>query len=112
MERSRLGMAALCASCFPLLLAGSALASSPSAPDVDQPATDATSDSLDEVIVTGTSRERRKFDAAYAVSTLSAQQIEIYAPLSTVDLMAKLPGFGAEPSGGETGNNVDRKSVV
>ena len=116
---SRLGVATLCASCFPLLLAGSALASvpaesapsGPSAADVDQPATDATSNTLDEVIVTGTSRERRKFDAAYAVSTLSAQQIEIYAPLSTVDLMAKLPGFGAEPSGGETGNNVNVRGL-
>src|SRR5579863_3198045 len=106
---SRLGIAALCASCFPLLLAGRSLASAPT--DADQPGTDATSDSLDEVIVTGTSRERRKFDAAYAVSTLSAQQIEIYAPLSTVDLMAKLPGFGAEPSGGETGNNVNVRGL-
>ena len=61
---------------------------------------------LDEVIVTGTSRERRKFDAPYSVSTLSQHEIELYAPLSTVDLFAKLPGFGAEPSGGEAGNNV------
>lgn len=65
----------------------------------------------DEVVVTGTSRERRKFDAAFAVSTVSEQQMEVYAPLSPVDLFAKLPGFGAEPSGGEAGNNVNVRGL-
>ncbi|MDL2354489.1 MAG: TonB-dependent receptor [Pseudomonadota bacterium] len=58
------------------------------------------------VIVTGTAVPRRKFDAAYANSTMTEQQIERFAPLSTVDLIGKLAGFGSEPSGGESGNNV------
>ena len=66
---------------------------------------------LDEVIVTGTSRERSKFDAPYSISTLSQHDIELYAPLSTVDLFGKLPGFGAEPSGGEAGNNVNVRGL-
>ena len=66
---------------------------------------------LDEVIVTGTSRERRIFDAPYSISTLSQHDMELYAPLSTVDLFGKLPGFGAEPSGGEAGNNVNVRGL-
>src|SRR5262245_53161358 len=66
---------------------------------------------LDEVVVTGTARERRKFEAPFAVSTLSERQIETLAPLNTVDLYGKLPGFGAEPSGGEAGNNVNVRGL-
>jgi outer membrane receptor protein involved in Fe transport len=65
----------------------------------------------DEVVVTATARERRKFDAAFAVSVVSERQIETLAPLNTVDLFARLPGFGAEPSGGEGGNNVNVRGL-
>ncbi len=61
---------------------------------------------LETVIVTGTAVRRRSFDAAYANSTITGQQIERYAPLNTVDLLGKLAGFGSEPSGGESGNNI------
>ena len=66
---------------------------------------------LDQVVVTGTPEAIRQFDAAFAVSILSQQQIELYAPLSSVDLFGKLPGFGAEPSGGEVGNNVNVRGL-
>lgn len=73
--------------------------------------TDTTAGGLDQVVVTGTPEAIRQFDAAFAVSTLSQQQIELYAPLSSVDLFGKLPGFGAEPSGGEVGNNVNVRGL-
>ena len=63
------------------------------------------------VVVTGTSLPRRRFDAAYAHSILSEQQIEIAAPLNTVDLFSRLAGFGTEPSGGESGNNVNVRGL-
>jgi iron complex outermembrane recepter protein len=65
----------------------------------------------DTVVITGTSRPRRQFDAAYANSTMSEQQIETFAPLSAVDLFGKLAGFGSEPSGGESGNNVNVRGL-
>jgi iron complex outermembrane receptor protein len=66
---------------------------------------------LGTVIVTGTSLPRRQFDAAYANSTISEQQIEVFAPLSAVDLISRLAGFGTEPSGGEGGNNVNVRGL-
>ena len=63
------------------------------------------------IVVTGTSLPRRRFDTAYANSTISEQQIEVFAPLSTVDLFSKLAGFGTEPSGGEGGNNVNVRGL-
>ena len=72
---------------------------------------DGDASSLETVIVTGTSLPRRQFDAAYANSTISEQQIEVFAPLSAVDLISRLAGFGSEPSGGEGGNNVNVRGL-
>lgn len=66
---------------------------------------------VETIVVTGTSLPRRRFDAAYANSILSEQQIELAAPLSTVDLFSRLTGFGTEPSGGEGGNNVNVRGL-
>jgi iron complex outermembrane recepter protein len=110
------GVAGLCAfMTVQILIAQSAAAAPPESRTPQE--VDANGDAaqapttLDEVIVTGTSRERRRFDAAFAVSTVSEQQMDVYAPLSSVDLFAKLPGFGAEPSGGETGNNINVRGL-
>ncbi len=66
---------------------------------------------VETIVVTGTSLPRRRFDAAYAHSILSEPQIEIFAPLNTVDLFSRLAGFGTEPSGGEAGNNVNVRGL-
>lgn len=66
---------------------------------------------VETVIVTGTALKRRSFEAAYANSSLSEQQIERLAPLSTVDLLGKLAGFVSEPSGGESGNNINVRGL-
>jgi iron complex outermembrane recepter protein len=104
---------ALCAAvAMQILTSGRAATVSP-APEA-APAEADTGETLaapDEVIVTGTPEAIRRFDAAFAVSSLSQQQIELYGPLSSVDLFGKLPGFGAEPSGGETGNNVNVRGL-
>ena len=66
---------------------------------------------IETVIVTGTAQKRRSFDAAYANTTITEQQIERYAPLGMVDLLGKLAGFGSEPSGGESGNNINVRGL-
>lgn len=66
---------------------------------------------IDTVIVTGTALKRRTFDAAYANSFISEQQIERFAPLSAVDLFGKLAGIVSEPSGGESGNNINVRGL-
>jgi len=89
-----------------LLQAGNASAQTPAEPaatQIDKP--------IDTVIVTGTVFKRRTFDAAYANSSVSEEQIERYAPLNTVDLLGKLAGFVSEPSGGESGNNINVRGL-
>lgn len=66
---------------------------------------------MESVVITGTALPRRRFDAPYANSILSEQQIELFAPLSTVDLFSRLAGFVTEPSGGEGGNNVNVRGL-
>ena len=66
---------------------------------------------METVVITGTARPRRQFDAAYANSTISEQQIEVFSPLSTVELFGRLAGFGSEPSGGEGGNNINVRGL-
>lgn len=58
---------------------------------------------LESVVVTGSSQAIKKFDAPYAISTVSAEQIQQAAPKSMVDLLRAIPGITVENSGGEGG---------
>lgn len=58
---------------------------------------------IETVIVTGTPIGRAKVDAAFSVSTMSEEELQRAAPLSVVDMLKSVPGFSAEPSGGEGG---------
>jgi len=59
---------------------------------------------FDTVVVTGTGVARRKFDTSYAISNLSADEIQKMAPLNTADLIGQIPGVQAEATGGEAQN--------
>jgi outer membrane receptor protein involved in Fe transport len=59
---------------------------------------------FDEIIVTGTSTGKRKFETSYAISTLDAEELQRIAPLSTADLLGQIPGIFAESTGGEASN--------
>lgn len=63
---------------------------------------------IEEVVVTGTAggSEIRKFDASYAITTASAEDIDKFAPNSTADLLKVVPGVWSESSGGVSGANV------
>ena len=63
---------------------------------------------IEEVVVTGTAggAEIRKFDASFAITTMSESDIAEYAPQSTADLLKLVPGVWSESSGGVSGANV------
>lgn len=65
----------------------------------------------EEIMITGSARQTTKLDSTYAVSSLSESFIETAAPLNTVDLLSNIPGFWAESSGGEAGNNVFARGI-
>ncbi|HSD70409.1 MAG TPA: TonB-dependent receptor plug domain-containing protein, partial [Woeseiaceae bacterium] len=67
-----------------------------------------TDTAIEEIIVTGTAggAELRKFDASFAITTASADEISMYQPESTADLLKLVPGVWAESSGGVSGANV------
>lgn len=59
---------------------------------------------FDTIIVTGTAQGQSKFDTSYAVSDVSADDIQRLAPTSTADLLGQTPGIYVESSGGEASN--------
>jgi len=63
---------------------------------------------IEEIIVTGTAggAEIRKFDASFAITTVSDSDINEYSPQSTADLLKLVPGVWSESSGGVSGANV------
>ena len=63
---------------------------------------------IEEIITTGTpgGAEVRKFDASFAITTMSDTDINEYSPQSTADLLKLVPGVWSESSGGVSGANV------
>lgn len=61
---------------------------------------------FEQIIVTGTSRPKEKIESTNAMTTFGEQAIERLAPHSVGELVRSIPGFHAEDTGGETGNNV------
>lgn len=63
---------------------------------------------IEELIVTGTpgGASLRKFDASFAISTVSDEEIRQVAPASTADLLKTIPGVWVESSGGISGANI------
>ncbi len=65
----------------------------------------------EEITVTGSAQGRKKIESTYAVSTLGEHTLEVVKPLNTVDILSQVPGFWAESSGGEGGNNVFARGI-
>ncbi|HZW59755.1 MAG TPA: TonB-dependent receptor [Woeseiaceae bacterium] len=74
----------------------------------DSDADDDATGTIEEIIVTGTAggAELRKFDASFAITTMSDEDINKYQPQSTADLLKLVPGVWSESSGGVAGANV------
>ncbi|HUB91039.1 MAG TPA: TonB-dependent receptor [Dyella sp.] len=64
---------------------------------------------LQQVVVTGTATFGgiKKIDAAYSITSMSAQQIKQANPVSAADLLKASPGVFPESSGGQTGANIE-----
>jgi iron complex outermembrane receptor protein len=64
-------------------------------------------DSAQDIVVVGTAGGgMRRQDAAFAVTSLTADAIDRIAPSSTADLLKSVPGVSAESSGGQNGANI------
>lgn len=59
---------------------------------------------LGAVVVTGAARTQRRFDASYAVNSLTGEEIQKLAPKSYADLLGSVPGIHVESTGGEVQN--------
>ncbi len=73
----------------------------------------AANDSGDTIVVIGTpgGAGTRKQDASYAITTISAQSLELAAPKSTAEVFTLVPGVWAESSGGVAGANIDVRGL-
>lgn len=66
-----------------------------------------TDDVNNVVIVTGVTNRTSKKNATFSINTLSADEIQKLAPMSTADLLNNIPGIYAEGStAGEASNNI------
>ncbi|MEX2494549.1 MAG: TonB-dependent receptor [Woeseia sp.] len=95
--RRRLSLAILCCSMLPMAQAVNA-----------QQAERQSGEVIEEIITTGTAggAEIRKFDASFAITTMSDEDINKFSPQSTADLLKLVPGVWSESSGGVSGANV------
>src|SRR5580704_8365688 len=69
----------------------------------------ANTNTLEEVVVTGTATAGgvKKLDASFEITTASLEEIRDAAPSSAADLLKIVPGVWAESSGGEAGANIE-----
>jgi outer membrane receptor protein involved in Fe transport len=92
------------------LLPALAFAQAQEAAVVAQPpvaAADKTVDPEAVVIVTGVTRTTTKKNATFSINTISGEDIQRLAPISTADLLSNIPGIYAEGStAGEASNNI------
>ncbi|HLT92587.1 MAG TPA: TonB-dependent receptor [Woeseiaceae bacterium] len=65
-------------------------------------------ETVEEIVVTGTAggAEILKFDASFAITTMSDEDITKFSPQSTADLLKLVPGVWSESTGGVSGANV------
>ena len=66
---------------------------------------------IDQVIITGNSNPKKRIESSIAITTLKSAEIQERAPQSTADILQYVPGFVAESSGGEVGNNLFARGI-
>ena len=74
-----------------------------------KPSTPASVQTLNQVVVTGTTAFGgiKRIDASYSITTATAEQIKELNPISVADLLKLSPGIYPESSGGQTGANIE-----
>lgn len=66
---------------------------------------------LDAIVVTGTLNPLSKIESSVAITSKDAEEIREKAPLNTAQMLEVIPGFWAESSGGEGGNNLFARGI-
>jgi outer membrane receptor protein involved in Fe transport len=89
-----------------LYCAGSAYAADEQTPAA-VPGVSASSDSLEEVVVTASAQGVRKLDASFNIVSLNLEEIHNANPASVAEIYKMSPGIWPEASGGQTGVNID-----
>ncbi len=67
----------------------------------------ASSDTLQEVVVTASAQGVKKLDASYNIVSVDLQDIQMSNPGSAAEVYKLSPGIWPEASGGQTGVNID-----
>jgi len=95
-----------------ILLAGVAMTSAFAASAHAQTDADMRDDA-DVIIVTGRAgaAQLSRTETSYAVTTLSAEDLRLSAPISTAEIFKDVPGFWVEASGGEASNNIRTRGI-
>ncbi|SFU27770.1 TonB-dependent receptor [Pseudoduganella namucuonensis] len=87
--------------------AANAAANAGAAPAGQLTAAEANDEAKPTVIITGVTRTTTKKNATFSINTLSGEDIQRLAPMSTADLLSNFPGIYAEGStAGEASNNI------
>jgi iron complex outermembrane receptor protein len=74
-----------------------------SSPDGAQISAEPVEGEAQDIVVTGSARQQRRFDVSYAVNSLSQEDVRRLAPITFADLLGKLPGIQVENTAGEVG---------
>jgi len=77
------------------------------AADNSTPDASAADTSLDEIVVTASSRAVKKLDASFNITTATLDEIKMANPASVAEIYKLSPGVWPEASGGQTGVNID-----
>ncbi|WBO21042.1 TonB-dependent receptor [Sphingomonas abietis] len=85
-------------------------------PDTDQDSSAAQADptsSGNDIIVTGRAGNtaRRKVEASYAISTISAAELQMKSPRGVGEALKNVPGFWIESSSGEASGNIRVRGI-
>lgn len=72
---------------------------------------ESSSESLDEVIITGVATPKSKIESSVSVTTMKPTTITQSAPRSTAEIFRTIPGIRAESSGGEGNSNIAVRGV-
>lgn len=66
---------------------------------------------IDQVVITGSANPKKRLESSVAITTMKAAEIQERDPQSTAEILQYVPGFVAETSGGEVGNNLFARGI-
>jgi outer membrane receptor protein involved in Fe transport len=77
----------------------------------DAPVTEAASEELEEIVITGVIRPVNRLESSVSVSAVSLETIAEVAPRSVAEIFRSLPGIRSESSGGNGNANITIRGI-